>query len=85
MKDKLKVYGGTYDGRNRVIVAAPSKRAAYDAISKAIRGVGGYKSWDAYTSDSDNEIEVSVATASPLTVFIKDERIREAIFTAIDT
>lgn len=36
---KLTVYGGTYDGINRVIVAAPTKKSAYEVMKKAIGNV----------------------------------------------
>ncbi|XAI95157.1 hypothetical protein [Microcystis phage Mwe-JY13] len=70
---KLTVYGGTYDGRNRVIVAAPTKKAAYEAVS-AVMHVGSYTTWSNYTSGTGADEEIAVATASPLTVFSKDER-----------
>ena len=73
MSRPLTVYGGTYDGRNRVIVAAPTKKAAYEAIS-AVMQVGTYATWNNYTADTGNTEEVDVATSEPLTVFSRDER-----------
>ena len=73
-KRKLTVYGGTYDGIHRVIVAALTKRAAYEAIRAAIPSIGSYGTWDNYTSDSGNDTEMSVAMPSPLVVFSCDAR-----------
>lgn len=80
---KLNVYGGTYDGKNRVIVASPTKKAAYNAMKSAGLFNGGYGSWDAFTSDSGNETEVAVATPYPLTVFTRDNRDRLSDFSAV--
>lgn len=80
---KLTVYGGTYDGRNRVIVAAPTKKKAYEAISAAIN-VGSYSTWDKYTADSGNEYEVHVATSRPLTAFTAPDR-SGGEFSALET
>lgn len=81
---KLTVYGGTYDGRNRVIVAAPTKKSAYEAIKKAIPSIGSYRTWDQYTSDSGNEEEVSVTMSNPLVVFSKDGRKRDMEFLPLE-
>lgn len=64
----MKVYGGCYDGRNRVIVAAKTKRAAYALVSAALRGIS-YYGWNEYTSETGNDPELSVALAQPETVF----------------
>lgn len=68
MSRQLIVYGGTYDGRNRLIVAAYTKKAAYEAIA-AVAPVGSYKTWNDYTSDTENENDVAVAAAEPGVVF----------------
>jgi len=75
MKNKanITVYGGTYDGRRRMIVAAPTKKAAYEAIKKVLN-VGCYASWNNYTSDTGNYEECKTAIAEPLTVFSRDDR-----------
>lgn len=67
----MTVYGGTYDGRRRVIVAAPTKKAAYQAMKDAHSGsyCGSYSTWSQYTSETGNEEECRVARAEPLTVF----------------
>lgn len=67
----MTVYGGTYDGRRRVIVAAPTKKAAYQAMKGAHSGsyCGSYSTWSQYTSETGNEEECRVARAEPLTVF----------------
>ncbi|HET8635504.1 MAG TPA: hypothetical protein VFL96_01500 [Acidobacteriaceae bacterium] len=70
---KFKVYGGTYDGRHRVIVAASSKKAAYAAICKVWPNISYYY-WNGYTSDTGNKTELSVALSEPGTVFVaKDD------------
>lgn len=71
---KLKVFGGCYDGRNRLIVAAPTKRAAYDAMRGTDRFFSGYHSWNEYTCETGNDEELDVATAEPLAVFSQDIR-----------
>lgn len=65
---ELVVWGGTYDGRNRMIVATRTKKAAYEAFN-AVANVGSYSLWNQYTSDSGNETEITVTTAEPGTVF----------------
>lgn len=65
---KLTVYGGCYDGKNRVIVAAPTKKAAHAAVKNVLGGIS-YYAWDQYTSDTGNEVELQTALAKPLAVF----------------
>lgn len=68
MARELKVYGGCYDGRNRVIVAAPTMKAAHEAVNKALGGVSMY-SYRTYTDESGNDVELALCLPSPLTVF----------------
>lgn len=77
----LKVYGGCYDGKNRVIVAASSKKAAHALVSAALRGMS-YHGWNEYTSETGNEFELSVALAEPGSVFSAPMN-RDAEFTAL--
>lgn len=64
----LKVYGGVYDGRNRVIVAAPTKKAAFEAVQDAFPNIGRHH-WNGYTSTTGNPVEVEAAMSKPGTVF----------------
>lgn len=64
---KLKVYGGCYDGKNRVIVAAKNKKSAHAAVDAAI-GIS-YYGWDMYTAETGNEKELFLALSSPGVVF----------------
>lgn len=68
MAKQLIVYGGTYDGRNRLIVAAYTKKAAYEAIA-AVAPVGSYKTWIDYTSDSGNDEDIEATRQEPGVVF----------------
>lgn len=77
MGRQLKVYGGCYDGRNRVIVAAATKRAAYEAVKAALGSIS-YYGWDEYTSETWNDREVEFATSAPGTVFsAKNDRFHD--------
>lgn len=78
---KLKVYGGCYDGRNRVIVAAKSKKEAHALVNSAI-GIS-YYSWDAYTSTTGNDNELTVALGAPGTVFSAPHDYRDNQFVAL--
>lgn len=72
----LTVYGGCYDGRNRVFVAAPTKKSAYEAVSSCFPGLS-YYGWNAFTSDSGNEYEISIAVPHPLCVYQRSVNERE--------
>jgi len=65
---KLKVFGGCYDGRNRVVVGAEIKKEAHAAVAKAISRIS-YYGWDQYTSESGNDEEVSMCSFEPGVVF----------------
>ncbi len=56
---KLKVFGSIPDGRNRCIVAAPSLKAAAEAMGVA------YRYLRAYGSQTFNVEEVGTAMAEP--------------------
>lgn len=71
MARPLKIWGGTYDGVNRVIVATTTKKAAYEAMKNAIGNIGSYATWDQYTSDSGNE-EEAITLVEPNVVFTKN-------------
>lgn len=73
MSRKLKVFGGVYDGMNRLIVATPTKKAAYEAISR-VRHVGAYSTWITYTSETGNTEELTIACGDPGIVFSKNVR-----------
>lgn len=68
MVKNLTVYGGCYDGKNRIFVAAPTKKRAHEAVRNAIGGLS-YYSWNQYTADSSNDYEVSIAVTHPLCVY----------------
>ena len=80
MARELKVFGGIYDGIHRCIVAATTKKAAYEAFQRAMGGMGSYPTWNEYTSDSGNEEELKVALPEPLVVFKMNTRNRDAKF-----
>lgn len=82
MARKMKVYGGCYDGRSRVIVAAPNKKAAWQAVNTIWPSIS-YYSWDSFTSDTGNDAELEVATAKPLTVFTQSVNARDGVFTEV--
>ncbi len=63
----MKVYGGCYDGKNRVIVAALTKQSAFDAMSAFISS--SFYSWKQYTTATGNQREIAVAMSAPGTVF----------------
>lgn len=73
MARKLKVYGGTYDGRNRVIVAAPNRADALRALNAAGHQMSmhGFRE---YGSETGNAHEIDVAATSPGTVFRRLDR-----------
>lgn len=70
MERPLKVYGGCYDGKNRLVVASSTKKAAWEAVNAI--GRISYNTWDQYTSETSNETELAVALAQPLTVFTRN-------------
>lgn len=68
---KLKVYAGlTFVGGKqcRTIVAAPTKKAALEAL-KVCAGRMSLYEFNNYWTDTGNKIELEVALAKPLTVF----------------
>lgn len=64
----MKVYGGCFDGRNRLIVAAKSKKAAHAAMV-ALRPNLSYSTFTAFGSETGNTLELKTALAKPGTVF----------------
>lgn len=68
----MKVFGGTFDGRNRVIVAAKTKKAAHAAIAQFLHL--SYYGFDMYGGETWNETELKVALESPGTVFSSLDR-----------
>lgn len=74
MARKLKVYGGTYDGMHRMIVAAETKRSAHLAMFDSFPSIGSYSTWDKWTSETGNEEELSIALKHPLIIFKRLDR-----------
>lgn len=66
---KLKVYGGCYDGQNRLIVAATSLKAAHGLVTQGTARHIPFNSYRLHTAVTGNQREVEVATGSPGTVF----------------
>jgi len=69
---KLKVYAGLTFVRGkqcRTIVAAPSKKAALEALETVGAGRMSMYEFTNYWSATGNKIELEVALAKPLTVF----------------
>lgn len=62
-----------YDGRNRMIVAAPTKKAAHAAMQAVMPCIGTLKTWNNWTADTGNDEECRIARAKPLTVFTKSD------------
>ncbi len=65
MPRELKVYGAIPDGRHRCIVAAPSIKAAAEAMGVA------YSYFRNYSSVTHNGVEVETAMAEPGIPFIR--------------
>ncbi len=65
---KLKVYGGMYDGQNRIICAAPSWAAFHRAALKSGVNVSLYH-LKQYGWPTGNGKEIEIATAEPFRVF----------------
>lgn len=68
MAKQLEVYAGNYDGRDRVMVAAASKRQAH-ALMCAALGSMSYASWDSNTEPTGNDAELDLALKFPGVVF----------------
>lgn len=77
---EMTVYGGTYDGKNRMIVAAPTKKAAHAAMQAVMSCIGTLKTWDQWTAETGNDEECRVARAKPLAVFTKADNFRDEPF-----
>lgn len=77
---EMTVYAGTYDGRNRMIVAAPTKKAAHAAMQAVMPSIGTLKTWDQWTAETGNDEECRVARAKPLAVFTKADNFRDERF-----
>ncbi len=67
---KLKVYGGNFDGVNRVICAAPSLAAFHREMKAAGIASSMYHTRN-YTCETGNEEELNLALSDPLAVFRK--------------
>jgi hypothetical protein len=65
---KLKVYGGAFDGTNRIIVAAKSWKEAHRAFTDAGVRLSLY-ALKMYGTITSNPIEVDLATSKPGVVF----------------
>jgi hypothetical protein len=63
MPKELVVWGGNLDGRNRAIVAAPTKKAAAEAI-----GVSLYE-FNRFYGRTGNAEDIAQALSAPGTVF----------------
>jgi hypothetical protein len=71
-----KVYGGCYDGKTRLVVAASTKKQAFEAV-KAVFGFSlSYSNWDSKTAVSANEIEVQLTSGSEGVVYKSTSRVR---------
>lgn len=60
---ELKVWGGSYDGMYRVIVATKTKKRAIELF-----GIS-YSRFKDYYCETKNEQEIVIATSKPNTVF----------------
>jgi hypothetical protein len=69
MAKELKVYGGSYDGRNRYIVAAYTKKAAWEALRDRKVPVNSFSTWNKFTSVTGNPTELETALPYPGVVF----------------
>lgn len=79
---KLKVYAAGHHGTHRVIVAAPSRAAALIAFNAAgLRFTAHYLR--GFCSETGNEHEIALATASPGTVYIKSTRHNRAEYATL--
>jgi hypothetical protein len=59
MARKLKVYGGCFDGTTRQIVAAPTKKAAAEALGLSMYHFNGY------AAETGNAFEIETALSEP--------------------
>lgn len=69
----LKVYGGTFNGTIRMIVAAKSKAAALRALQTVIPFLSAY-SFRMFGGQTHNPTEIEIATREPGAVFSCDVR-----------
>ena len=83
MAKELKVYGGIFDGSNREIVAAYTKKHAHELISRNRKM--SYKSFSDYSSQTGNKKEIEIATADPFTVFKTSYRTFDGVYVRADT
>lgn len=65
---RLKVYGGNYDGKHRVICAATSMAKFHEAMVRTGVRVSLYHA-RLYGCETGNEKEIALAVNSPGTVF----------------
>lgn len=64
----MKVFGGTFDGMNRWIVAANSHTAAIKLWRQCSPNLSDYSARP-YSGETGNEIEIAVATKDPGVVY----------------
>ncbi len=69
MAKELKVYGCGDERGKRIIVAATTKKAAYQAFVDSGLYQRSYSVWDQFVSATQNEEEIEMATAEPGKVF----------------
>lgn len=62
MSKKLKVYGGCFDGRNRLVTAAYSKREAFEQIKPVFPSLS-YYTFNRYACETHNTHDIAIATA----------------------
>jgi hypothetical protein len=65
---KLKVFGGCFDGKNRVICAAPSQKACVENLKAAGVNVSLHY-FREHACDTGNEEELEIALANPGEVY----------------
>ncbi len=61
MVKKLKVWGGSWNGRGRAIVAAPTKKRAVELL-KGVTGNFSRHYFDGYWCETGNAMELAMAT-----------------------
>lgn len=64
MTRPLVVYGAYINGKNRIVVAASTKKSAWEAM-KAAGWIGGYHFWTRYACPTKNAVEVAAALKTP--------------------
>lgn len=80
-KRPLKVYGGTFDGRHRVICATTSGDQFVREVNDQKCGPISHYQFKLYASQTWNETEVALAMSEPERVFVHDTRKRGNLWT----